>query len=643
MSEKGGQEELIPQQGEGAPPAAPGRTAPPVAPGDVLVPAAPEPARDDTALQHETLLPVSGMVRLSRRELDVIDHPAFQRLFEIYQLGQTQLVYRGATHTRGEHAIGTLHEATRLADAVCRNAAAPGSVTRDDTWRRAGGLSEVERAFVRLAALLHDVGHLAAGHTLEDELGVLSHHDGDERIEMVLERTEWHGRSFPALRELIDARYATEAETAGQLDEQGEPLSASGLLLRLISRDHKHAESTAGTDFRVRVCRDLVGNTICADLLDYLQRDFLHLGKPLLFDPRLLEYMELRTRTAAGKREDRLAINLRGASRPRPDAVTAILSLLESRYQLAEIALFHRVKNAASGMLERAIAEYRDTFAAGGQAQALARLAPELLECSDLEMLALFERLLAGRRAGGDAARVDGAIGLLRRLRVRELHRDLQILYVDEVGGHEAARLIVERFCENPDLEGEAARAWLHEAAGRRLSTLRTLERDFDLPPCSIVMYCPSLQMNTKLAGVGIYLRGVVDSLANLDRHNREITGGHLEAQQVRFRRLWRISFAIEEQAYERLEQARMLAPLRETIRRAVLATPSFEGESVHEAVRSIAEDLTRLERSPWKGRELVEPAFNREQPDLQYPGGAPSISSFIGQKPRRRTRRSSP
>ena len=143
-------------------------------------------------------------------------------------------------------------------------------------------------------------------------------------------------------------------------------------------------------------------------------------------------------------------INLRGTPRPRPDAITAILDLLEARYQLAEIALFHRVKNSASGMLERAIAEYRDTFPIAEQADALAALTPRLLECSDLEMLALFERELALRRNRRNAPRVDGAIDLLRRLRVRQLHRDLEILYEDDVGGPEAVRVIVERFSEKP-------------------------------------------------------------------------------------------------------------------------------------------------------------------------------------------------
>jgi len=34
----------------------------------------------------------------------------------------------------------------------------------------------------------------------------------------------------------------------------------------------------------LQVCRDIVGNTICADFLDYLHRDWYHLGKPLYFD-----------------------------------------------------------------------------------------------------------------------------------------------------------------------------------------------------------------------------------------------------------------------------------------------------------------------------------------------------------------------
>src|SRR5205823_4793974 len=146
-------------------------------------------------------------------------------------------------------------------------------------------------------------------------------------------------------------------------------------------------------------------------------------------------------------KENRLVINLRGGSRPRPDAVTAILDLLESRYQLSEIALFHRTKLSAAGMLERVVAEYRDSFpTVDEQRNALADLMPELLGCSDAEMLKLFEHKLLTRSDGAGAERIEGAVDLARRLRVRQLHRDLRIFYEDDVGGPQRAAVIATRF-----------------------------------------------------------------------------------------------------------------------------------------------------------------------------------------------------
>src|SRR3954469_9436249 len=83
-----------------------------------------DPAADDKALVNETFLPVHDLGRLSSREMRVISHPAFQRLFEIFQLGQTRVVYRGATHMRGEHSVGALQVVTLMADALARSCAA---------------------------------------------------------------------------------------------------------------------------------------------------------------------------------------------------------------------------------------------------------------------------------------------------------------------------------------------------------------------------------------------------------------------------------------------------------------------------------------------------------------------------------------
>jgi HD superfamily phosphohydrolase len=602
------------------------------APEQALVELAePNPDPDPNDLTEETLLPVWKMVRLSRRELTLIDHPAFQRLFEVYQLGQTNLVYRGATHMRGEHAIGTVFAAMEIVNAVHRNRARR-EPNADDRWATAPELNQTEVAFIRLGALMHDIGHLPAGHTLEDELGLLAHHDGDERIELVLGMKDWHGGKTRSLAELIDELYAADAVLAAQRDEQDKPLSASQLLVRLISADHHGAQGTEGIAFRLGVCRDVIGNTICADLIDYLHRDWLHIGKPRNFDPRLLDYMQILTRTRQGKREDRLVIHLGKRRRPRPDAVTAILDLLESRYQLSEIALYHRVKLAAAAMLERAIAEYRDTFPAVDQRDALEALIPDLLQCSDIEVLGLLARKLSERQNASNSKRVKAAIDLTKRLRIRRLHRDLQILYADELGPPERSQLLAERYCGDPEKSGEDARETVRQAAENRLISVRSLEEDFQLPTGSIVMYCPPLQMNTKIAKVGIFRNGTVDSLDSLDSHGG-ISGGHLAAQKDRFRRLWRILFAIDPEVHDELEKADLLSVMRDAIEKVTLWTASDLEDEPDDAIRGIAETLVARPSSPYYECPIIKPALNREQEDVELPGGGRPIRSFIGQK----------
>src|SRR5690606_8002788 len=142
------------------------------------------------AREQEFFIPVHGEVRLTPQEVAIVDHAAFQRLGDIFQLGQTYLVYRVATHMRLEHAMGALHVAHLMMEAINSNSS-PQNIRPGDTvgvWNLGVRLRDDEVALTRLGALLHDVGHLPAGHTLEDEMGTLKPHDGDERLNLVLDR-----------------------------------------------------------------------------------------------------------------------------------------------------------------------------------------------------------------------------------------------------------------------------------------------------------------------------------------------------------------------------------------------------------------------------------------------------------------------
>lgn len=139
--------------------------------------------------------PLYGAKVLSPMAVRIMDTPEFQRLAGLKQLGFSELVYRGAHHTRFEHSVGTYficrtimrrivqnHERLGLDHPgeflpalfreVPKNAKHPRDLlTFQSKWR---GLTEV----VSIAALLHDIGHVPFGHTLEDEFaGIFLRHD----------------------------------------------------------------------------------------------------------------------------------------------------------------------------------------------------------------------------------------------------------------------------------------------------------------------------------------------------------------------------------------------------------------------------------------------------------------------------------
>jgi len=609
--------ELFPDVAGGAHDDSPDGAGPATVPvaGSLVAVTRPEPPPD-----QEIFIPIHKFVRLTEREVAIIDHPAFQRLGEVLQLGQTYLVYRGATHRRHEHALGTLHVAEIMIEALERNArAVRASEDEGDTWRRDEALTPAEYAFARLGALLHDIGHLPAGHTFEDELGLFAKHDSMERLELVLHRRAWLETDAPMLAQLVDEQYRA------LMTQTGYDVSPHELLLALIAHDYAavRGEDRALGDtpsFRLSVCRDLIGNTICADLLDYLHRDWHHIGRHRQFDTRLIDYMELRRREAPA--ESRLVVYLRDRERVRNDAVSAILDLLESRYQLYEMGLYHRTKLAASAMLERAVSELAYLL---GDVW-LAQLPERLLDCSDAEMLGLLraDAQLAGERGSRDRRqRLAAVADLLVSLRQRRLHKKLYQRFRSQFTLAQATALQAQYASSADPVErlrpGE-----------RRLQALRQLENDFQLPPTTLTMYCPPAGMSTKVAEVQILLDGNVRSLAEHERLDDRLTGGHLAAQQRRFENLWHVYFSCEHAELERLRKVGLHALLIDAIDCFVLGLQE-SAVSLEERALTIAHGLAAAPESPWHARSVVSelPLANRQDDQLYYPTGLPALRAL--------------
>ncbi len=165
--------------------------------------------------------PVFGFINI-RSELvfDLIEHPYFQRLRRIKQLGLSCMVYPGANHTRFEHALGALH--------LMRSALAILKLKGQE-------ISDEEADAVSVAILLHDIGHGPFSHVLEYTLVPDVPH---ERISLLL--MEELNRQF-----------------GGKLE----------LAIRIFTdRYHRH------------FLHQLVSSQLDMDRLDYLSRDSFFSG-----------------------------------------------------------------------------------------------------------------------------------------------------------------------------------------------------------------------------------------------------------------------------------------------------------------------------------------------------------------------------
>jgi len=100
--------------------------------------------------------PVYGFISIESEIIfDLIEHPYFQRLRHIKQLGLTELVYPGALHTRFHHALGAMHLM---------------GVVLDNLRNKGIEISREEFEAAQIAILLHDMGHGPFSHALEETL-----------------------------------------------------------------------------------------------------------------------------------------------------------------------------------------------------------------------------------------------------------------------------------------------------------------------------------------------------------------------------------------------------------------------------------------------------------------------------------------
>ncbi len=216
----------------------------------------------------------------------LIDTAEFQRLRRIKQLGLALFAYQAAEHSRFTHSLGALHLATRTLDKL----------------KTKYTISVEEQTAVRVAALLHDIGHGAFSHVIETIL-------------------HFHHEQFT-----IEAVLSDETEV--------------GRVLKDFSP--KLAEDVAAIirgDFRPMALAQLVSSQLDVDRMDYLLRDSLMTGaKYGIYDVEwIIKSLEI------DEENDRLYVSARG--------IYAVEDYLQARYYMFRQVYFHRVLRSAETIL----------------------------------------------------------------------------------------------------------------------------------------------------------------------------------------------------------------------------------------------------------------------------------------------------
>ena len=273
---------------------------------------------------HKTIRDaVHGDIMITALEASILDTKELQRLHKIKQLGPTNLVYPCANHTRFDHSLGCLYMTQHLLSLVLKNPYKDPNII----------ITNREIVIARISALLHDLVHVPYGHTLEDEGNLMpSQWHDDDRV------TFFIGEKSVIANRIIDNVNATGQDGLSVWKEIEMILTANKSSINNLPHPYIY---------------DIINNTICADLLDYLKRDIYFCGLKEDYDPRFLSYFYLTNYN--GKPRMILRLVKPSTKRVRRDVLSETLHLLRLRYSLAEKVYYHHAKVSASAMIIAAV------------------------------------------------------------------------------------------------------------------------------------------------------------------------------------------------------------------------------------------------------------------------------------------------
>lgn len=201
--------------------------------------------------------PVHGSIPILDAEREIIEHPFFQRLRNIKQLGFSEYVFPGATHTRYLHSIGVMNVSTLVFDFLFKD-------QNKDILR----LKET----LRLGCLLHDIGHAPLSHSTESVMPMVSKLKLPKRFEIKNDRQATH--EDYTIKSITDSSF-TESFKSVKSQFGIDPNAIAELV---IGGTADPAYFTVNGINYFPLLHQLVSSEMDCDRMDYLLRDSYFCG-----------------------------------------------------------------------------------------------------------------------------------------------------------------------------------------------------------------------------------------------------------------------------------------------------------------------------------------------------------------------------
>lgn len=239
--------------------------------------------------------PIHDFIRVYDHELKIIDNPIFQRLRRIRQLSGAHLTYPAAQHTRFEHSLGVMHIASQAGKAL----------------NEKGILKSDDIDVLRLAGLLHDIGHGPFSHLFEEIIQQKKFSHEDFGKEIILK------------------------------SEIGDILSKNGYDKKLVTK-------IAFGDSKLQYMNEIISGALSADMMDYLLRDGYFTGAEhaQIDHKRITQSLDVHKKKLALEKS----------------ALYSFESMMHSRYQMFKAVYFHKTVRSAEVMLLEALRLSDDEF-----------------------------------------------------------------------------------------------------------------------------------------------------------------------------------------------------------------------------------------------------------------------------------------